>query len=364
MSPIAVLFLAVLVPVSVSPPDSPVMLNGGDISALEHLERHGAVFREGEEPTDAIAAMRRRGANCFRLRLFVDPTMNNVVVNDIEYTIRLAKRIRASGASLLLDFHYSDTWADPAHQVKPSAWKAKTSEELAKQVRVYTRDCLARMRAEGALPEYVQIGNEIGHGMLWPEGRPWGEDGAVGGWDGLADLLKAAALGVRDVASKSETKIVIHIHCGGDVRQTRRFFDNMVARNVPFDVIGLSYYPWWHGTLDDLRNNLKATAERYQRPVWVVETAYPHRELYADKQSDKVRAMTWPQTVEGQKAFLEDVVRTVTETPSGRGLGVLWWYPESIPTDGVKIWNGGRTALFDEQGRPLPAMDALGRDRE
>lgn len=338
------------------------LLLGGDISALAKIEDMGGVFCENGRPGDAIEIMSRHGCNCFRLRLFVNPTRRNVVVNDLPYTIALARRIKAANANLLLNFHYSDTWADPGHQTKPEAWKHLDFAALENTVREYSRDCIARLKREGVLPDLVQVGNEITPGMLWPDGKIYGEGDPAKQWEAFARLLKAGIRGVRDGAGPDgAVRIVLHIDKGGDWTSTKRFFDNIEKRQVPYDVIGLSFYPWWHGRMEDLQETLRRTATTFDKDVFVVETAYPYRpiSLRGKYASDPV---VYAMSPEGQKAFLTEVVRMVRETPNGRGLGVLWWYPESRPVAGLRIWHGGATALFDNDGNPLPALRSFARE--
>ena len=335
-------------------------LVGGDISALTKMEHLGAVYRDNGAPGDAIAIMRRHGANCFRLRLFVNPTNKRMVVNDLPYTAVLAARIKAAGAKFLLDFHYSDTWAGPSHQTKPKAWEKLDFESLARTLYEYTRDSLVYFDREGVLPDLVQIGNEITPEMLWPDGKVARVENPDQQWDKFARLLKAAARGVKDAAKGRAVRIVIHIACGGDWERTQRFFTNLEQRGVPYDVIGQSAYPWWHGTLDDLRANLAKTAAAFGKDIWLVETAYPYKPVTTVRKRWKYPERHWPRTPEGQKAFLKALIETVRATSGGHGLGVLWWYPESVPIQGVRIWHDGATAMFDENGNALPALDAFG----
>ncbi|MHC4228049.1 MAG: glycosyl hydrolase 53 family protein [Planctomycetota bacterium] len=333
-------------------------LVGGDISALTKIEQAGGVFRNEGRPGDAIEIMSKYGCNCFRLRLFVNPTYKNVVVNDLSYTIALAKRIKAAGAKLLLNFHYSDTWADPGHQSKPKAWEDLGFKSLEKKVHEYTRDCILEFKKAGALPDMVQPGNEIAPGMLWPDGKLYGVGEPEKQWDKFARLLKSAVQGVRDASGSDNVRIVLHIHSGGDWSKTKYFFEHIEKREVPYDIIGLSYYPWWHGSMEDLRENLRNVTATFSKDVFVVETAYPHRPVRLSK-GEKDRNMRWPMTPMGQEAFLGELVRTVLETPKDRGLGVLWWYPESIPVKSLRIWYGGANAMFDSDGNVLPVLSAF-----
>jgi arabinogalactan endo-1,4-beta-galactosidase len=326
-------------------------LCGGDISMLPRFEALGAVYRDNGKPGDAIRIMMSHGCNCFRVRLFVNPTMEDGVIQDLPYAVSLARRIKEAGNALLLDIHYSDTWADPGHQSKPAAWNDLDFAELAGRVHAYSAGVVRAMKDAGCLPDIVQIGNEITPGFLWPEG----EIGAAqGGWSRFAALLDAAVRGVKQPLQAGDSlRIMIHIDTGGSAAKTAWFFRNLERHGVDYDLIGLSYYPWWQGGIADLEDNLRKTAEEFGKGIVVVETAYPWR---PDTENT---AMAWPQTPAGQRRFLEDVMRAVDSTPDGLGRGVLWWYPEAIPVQGLDVWKGGAAALFDARGDALPAMDAF-----
>ncbi|MCX7968199.1 MAG: arabinogalactan endo-1,4-beta-galactosidase [Armatimonadetes bacterium] len=323
-------------------------LIGGDISALAKMEGLGAVYRDGGLKQDAIQIMRRYGANCFRLRIFVNPTGEGFVVNDLAYTIALAKRIKSSGAKFLLNFHYSDTWADPKQQIKPKAWSDLTFNELVEQVENYTRDCLQAMKREGILPDFVQPGNEITGGFLWDDGRL---DGSEVQWEKFVKLLSSAIKAIRETSPQA--KVIVHIDRGGDWQATHWFFENLERRKVDYDIIGLSYYPFWHGSIERLKENLNRTAKRFRKPIFIVETAAPNRPTWLPSE------IKWEQSPQGQLDFLRELVKVVKETPDGLGIGVLWWFPESVPVPTAKVWWGGAMALFDEKGEPLPALKAF-----
>lgn len=336
-------------------------LLGGDISALSKIEECGGVFRDKDISGDAVKIMSDHGHNCFRLRLFVNPTHRNVVVNDLPYTIALAKRIKAAGAIFLLNFHYSDTWADPGHQNKPKDWEDLDFDSLVDTLYQYTRDCIAAFGDEGVLPEMVQVGNEITPGMLWPDGKLYGVGDPEEQWGKFSRLLKAGVQGVKDAAGETPVQIMIHIANGGDWSRTKWFFDNIEKRQVPYDIIGLSFYPWWHGKMEALRENLENCATTFDKDIFVVETAYPYRPMEFRRVKDWKANMPWPMTPEGQRDFLTELIQVVRETPKNRGMGVLWWYPESIPVQGLHVWNGGATGLFDQDGNALPAMGVLAK---
>ena len=330
-------------------------LLGGDISGLAKLEECHGTYRDKGQVGDLIAILSDNGCNCSRLRLFVDPQYKNLVVNDLPYTLALAKRVKQAGHFLLLDLHYSDTWADPGKQFTPAAWNRMSPEALERQVKKYTAEVISRFDEAGVRPDIVQIGNEITNGMLWPHGKivhKGSESDKRESWDRFTRLLKAGVAGVESVADSPEIKIMLHIDRGGDWKRTKYFFDQLDSRRVKFDMIGQSFYPWWHGKLSDLKINLKETAHRYNKPIVVVETGYPHRGPQWSSRSN----MQWPISPAGQAQFLQDVIETTQQTPNGLGAGVLYWYPEAIKVDGLHIWEGGSVGLFDESGSSLPAL--------
>jgi arabinogalactan endo-1,4-beta-galactosidase len=268
--------------------------------------------------------------------------------------------------------------------VKPEAWKDLPFDRMEKQVEQYTAEVMKDLKTDGLLPDIVQVGNEITGGTLWPDAqvrtppssiKSWDRDqlrpstqassstqpyDEARQWERLAGVVKAGVRGVRSVTTSpaDRVRVMIHIDCGGDWPTTQWFFDHMNQHQVQYDVIGLSYYPNWHGTVDDLRNNLREIVGRYHKDIIVVETAYPWKNAADWTHRSN---MTWPITPDGQRRFLADVIRAVRETPDARGLGVVYWHPESVQgkTPGGRAWNGGAMALFDDDGKALPAIDAL-----
>jgi arabinogalactan endo-1,4-beta-galactosidase len=350
---------------------------GADISTLSQVERRGGVYRDGGRPGDALAIFMKNGWTCFRLRIWVDPRNG---VNGLECTTKLARRIKDAGGIFMLDFHYSDWWADPQKQNKPAAWANLDFDALVRQVESYTANVVKTLKEAGATPDFVQIGNEITGGMLWPDGQvkvplstvkvyegdvkvmmppePYDD---VKQWQHLIRLLKAAGAGVRSVTAPADhVRIIVHIDCGGDWPVTKWYFDHLTKANVDFDVIGQSFYPNWHGTMGNLRDNLRKTINRYHKDVMVVETAYPSRDVHLSPAAAK--NMVWPMTPEGQKQFLADLIKTVKEAPEGRGIGVNYWHPEATyVTNAVNNgWRPDANSLFDNKGNALPAMNVLG----
>jgi len=342
-------------------------LKGGDISILQAIEDNGGVYKENGQAKDPLAIFKDHGCNAMRLRLFHTPKGKSPLVNDLNYTKALGARIKKAGMELLLDIHYSDTWADPGDQWKPKAWEELGFEALEETVYTYTRDVIRQMRKAGAMPSIVQIGNEIGPGMLWDSGRINGEFNTPEQWHNLSRLLQAGINGARDGAGDESIRTMIHVQFGGNVQQTRKYFDHLESENVDYDVIGFSYYPWWHSDgrgLEPLRENLEATINCFGKDVMVVETAYPWKPNNDDptkilhKKTLRPLVPGYLPSREGQQAFLEAIQKTVREAPEGRGLGVFYWAPEYIPSDKLRP---GREhlSLFDEDGNVLPGMDAF-----
>lgn len=346
---------------------------GADISTLSDVDKRGGVYLDDGKPGDALAIFMKHGWTCFRIRIWVDPRNGT---NGLEYTTQLAKRIKAAGATLMLDFHYSDWWADPQKQNKPAAWAKLDFGGLEKQVETYTADVVKTLKAAGATPDFVQIGNEITGGTLWPDAQvkvpmstikvfqgdvqpikpPEPYDDAKQ-WDHLTRVVKAGIRGVREATVRADhVRTIIHIDCGGDWPVTKWYFDHLTDAKVAYDIVGQSYYPNYHGTMENLRDTLAETIKRYHKDVMVVETAYPSR-AGRGPIAAAAKNMIWPMTPEGQKQFLTELIRTVKAAPEGRGIGVNYWHPEAtfVPNGGGRGPDGN--SLFDATGAPLPGMD-------
>jgi arabinogalactan endo-1,4-beta-galactosidase len=315
---------------------------GADVSFLKAAEDEGKVFKDNGHAKPGLEILKDHGYNWIRLRLFYSPTD---LPNNLKYTLAMAKSAKQLGFRFLLDLHYSDTWADPGKQFLPKAWASFSHEQLVKAVGDYTRDTIAAFREAGVLPDMVQIGNEVIHGMLWPDGK------LPERWDQFAELIKAGIAGVYAGAGDGPPpRIMIHIDRGADIAGTKYFFDKLNSYQIQYDVIGQSYYPWWHGSLNDLRENLMFMAREYRKDIYVVETAYNWRAAEYTK-----RPGPFAETPQGQRWFLEEVNRIVQETPDGLGKGVFWWEPAVQPGP---IYSRG---MFDDNGDALPVIDVFDR---
>ncbi len=313
---------------------------GADMSFLRQLESQGKKFKDGGVVKPGLQIFRDNGYNWIRLRTCVEPAK---LPNDTKYTIEMAKEAKRLGYKLLLDFHYSNGWADPTNEPTPDVWKAMTHKERVKALYEYTRDTIAAFRDAEVLPDMVQIGNEIGNGMLWPDGK------LPENWSNFADYVYAGINGVdAGRGNNKRPKIMIHVDHGGDIPKTKTFFDKLNTYDVPYDVIGFSFYPWSHGTLMDLRANFAFAAKEYGKDVFLAETGY----YWKPSKYFKDFPPPFPETPEGQAKWLTAVNDIVMQTPNGRGKGVFWWEPAA---GGGLVERG----YFDNDGNALPVIQAF-----
>ncbi|MEV4578987.1 arabinogalactan endo-1,4-beta-galactosidase [Nonomuraea jabiensis] len=336
-------------------------IRGADVSSLAKSEAYGGLYRDARgRAGDALRILSDAGLNYIRLKVWVNPADG---YNTKARILPIAKRAKARGMKLLVDFHYSDTWADPGKQFKPAAWESLPLDRLAQAVYDHTYDVLAALRRQGTTADMVQVGNEINGGLLWP-------DGSNSDWPSTARLLNAGYDAVKRVSRATE--VVLHLANGGDNGLYRWWFDNAAAHGIRYDVIGLSYYPYWHGTLETFQANLNDVATRYRRPVVVVETAYPFTTEDDDGWPNIIVSAEpypgYPATPQGQAAMLAKVADIVRQVPDGLGLGLFTWeatwtgvkgngWDPADPSSG----NGWENqALFDYADRALPALRVLG----
>lgn len=312
---------------------------GADLSFLKSAEDRGFQFIDDGEVKPGLQLFRDHGYNWIRLRLFHSPTR---LPNDLEYTLALAKEAKDMGYKFLLDYHYSDTWADPQKQYLPVAWDGLEQAVLADSVFEYTKRTMEAFHEAGAMPDMVQLGNEISNGMLWPNGK------LPDNWDQFIELEQAGIAGVYAACGSSRAPLImVQIDKGGDWEFTEQWFDELIARGVRFDVIGQSYYPWWHGSLLDLRSNLYNTAKKYGKPIILVEVAYCSEPTeYIDKPGP------YPESPGGQRQFLEEVHRVVLNTPDNLGAGVMWWEPATFEGRSHRDY-------FDPGGNALPVIEVF-----
>ena len=349
---------------------------------------HTGADEGGSPPEDALLILQRHGVNLIRLRLWNDPYDDagnpyGAGTNDLRRVMTLARRCKALGLPWLLDFHYSDFWADPGKQYPPKAWASMDADGLERAVYDFTRETLETLGEAELLPAMVAPGNELSNGLLWPLGK-------VPNWANIARFVSAGVRAVRETAP--EARVMLHLDNGGNNALYRSWFDSYLAHGgADFDCIGLSYYPFWHGSLEALRHNLHDLAERYGKPMIVAETSMAftladcrEREGLGPDQkrglaaNEKTAAcVPYPATPAGQADFLRDLWAVIRSVPGGLGRGLIWWEPAWLPVPGAE-WTkpaglayihekgpGGNEwanqGLFDYDGRALPALELLER---
>jgi len=360
-------------------------IKGMDLSTLLEMERCGAKYYDDGKEMDILDIMKKYDVDTIRLRLWNDPKSEKgepygAGNNDLDETIAIGKRVTDAGLGVLLNFHYSDFWADPGKQIKPKAWSGYGVEELEKAVYDFTVDSLKKVLDAGVNVTMIQVGNELSNGLLWPEGR-------VPNYDNIARFVSSGIRACRSV--KADIPLMIHLDNGGNNALYREWFDNYVKRGEDFDYIGLSYYPFWHGTLQMLEDNMNDIAVRYGKELIIAEVSMGHTmEDYKDyeKLSDSERKgyatrkelaekIEYPMTVQGQADFTKDFLNRIAHIADHKGAGFFWWEPAWIPVPGsgwatpasLKYMNDpgpcgnewANQALFDYEGNALPALQVI-----
>jgi arabinogalactan endo-1,4-beta-galactosidase len=341
---------------------------GGDISLLPTYEEHGANYmdKDGQKITDLLSFLKEQGMNAMRVRLFVDPSRASAehkgqgVRQDLDYVKKLGKKIKDAGLKLMLDFHYSDTWADPGHQATPYLF-ISVNTPATSYIYTYTKDCLEQMKAAGATPDFIQTGNEISWGMMYDTGCKLEAKSDWSGykdtnWDNFSTALKNAGKACREVCP--EAQIIIHTEQVGNTPLVTDYYKRLQQYGIDYDIIGTSYYPYYHGNLTQLNKTLTAFETQFpSKKIMVVETGCSYREKVGDNNQG------YPLTYEGQRQFTADLITTLKSHQNVNGL--FWWFPEANEyglnwytervTDGW--YNAG---LFDNKtGRALPALYEL-----
>ncbi|WP_281636590.1 glycoside hydrolase family 53 protein [Flavobacterium marginilacus] len=317
-----------------SRPKINVFAKGADVGWLPQMEATGYKFFDTDgTQKDCLQLLKDRGINTIRLRVWVNPSDDKASGHcSKEETVTMAVRAQKMGMRIMIDFHYSDSWADPGKQNKPLEWQNHTFSELLNDVYFHTEDVLKALKKADVTPEWVQVGNEIPGGMLWP-------DGSTSNFNQLAQLLNKGYDAVKAVDKK--IKVIVHLDEGNNSEKFRWFFDNAKANNVKYDVIGLSYYPFWIKTdykenITDLANNLNDMASRYNKEVMIVEVGG------IDTQEQNTYDM------------LAAVIKAVKAVPNNKGLGVIYWEPQ-----GAKSWSHYELSAWKSDGKPSMALDAF-----
>lgn len=366
------------------------MILGIDTSTYLEELAHGAKYYNGDIQIDPLDAFILNGVNVMRLRLWVRPYGNNgepylAGTCDLDYFLNMAKLARAKGYEIMLDIHYSDFWADPGKQTIPKDWTERDVDSLSKRVYDYTLETLNTIKENNIPLAYIQVGNEITNGILWPVGRlTENEDGTRGNYENLIKLLNAGIKACREVTPRSE--LIIHLERSYDQKVYNEYFDHLKSANVDYDIIGMSYYPYWHGTFEQYFANVD-NLKKYGKKIMTVELGYAFTledyisdvgvggaKLVVSVDNVETFGFTqkYPISPKGQTEFVKDFLNFAKQ----HGIdGVFWWEPLWIPGDGI-CWASysakeyiGETdklscrnewanqCLFDYEGRMLPAFN-------
>lgn len=337
---------------------------GGDISLLPTNEKSNSIYldKDGKTITSLLDFFKQEKMNAMRVRLFVNPS--DFTDNDpnccqtLDYVKALGKRIKDAGMSLMLDFHYSDTWADPAKQWTPKAWENLNDEQLVQKVYDYTKDVLQQMTEAGAKPDFIQTGNEISYGMLWGSANAssfkkcYANNNA--NWDRFINLLKNAGRACREVCP--EAKIILHTERTTKPNEQKYFYDKMKSANVDYDIIGLSYYPIWHNTIATLNSSLNTLEKDYpDKKIMIVEVGYSYSWVPTEKEYDF--SSTYPYSEAGQEKFTKDLITMLNTHENVNGL--FWWWMEynAYPWETTRMENWWYAPLFNSKtGKAMPAL--------
>ncbi|HVB02257.1 MAG TPA: glycosyl hydrolase 53 family protein [Chitinophagaceae bacterium] len=305
-----------------------------------------------------------QGVNIIRLRLWVNPSDSDQECS-LPAVKKQALKISGAGMKLWLDLHYSDTWADPGHQTLPAAWTGISYLALLDSVYDYTYNVINQLQQQGTPPEIVQVGNEINAGMLWPFGNVSAY--ADSNWTQLAAIIDTAESAIKKV--NSGIKVMIHF---AGINGADQFYSQCDKFGIPYDLIGISFYPWWHGKdLSVLQSGLNTlTSNHANKGILIAETAYPFTLSGVDQASNIVGdpsqlISTYPASSTGQLDFLVALMKTVKNVTGGGGLGVCYWEPDWVAYNGPAAtdWQNGsdweNLALFDFNFKALPGLQAF-----
>ena len=358
-------------------------IKGADISTLIEQEENGAVYYDRGVRMDLLEILKSYGFNWVRIRLWNDPYSESgepygAGTNDLQKLIRISRRAKDIGLKVLLCLHYSDFWADPGKQTMPKAWVGKSARELVHAVYEYTLSVLNALRSEGVSPDMIAVGNELTNGLLWPLGKK-------PDFDNIASFVSSGISACREF--DKNIPVMIHLDNGGNNPMYVEWFDNYIKRGEDFDVIGLSYYPFWHGTMRSLERNMRDIERRYGKQTVVAEVSTgftmedyasyeklspSERKGYATS-PELVSKVEYPLTKEGQCEFMKEFMKISSGSKLNRGF--FYWEPGWIPVPNVGWANdaalaytgekgpGGNEwanqALFDYDGNALPALEII-----
>lgn len=335
---------------------------GGDMSYYPLYRDAEAIYMDvyGNPIEDLLKYLGAAGFNTIKCRLYVAPSKEESYdCQDLEYVVRFAKEIKGRGFDFLLDLHYSDRWSDEQSQVKPNCWDELLSDELPIQIYDYTRNVLERLRREEVMPDFVQLGNEVSYGLLWDDARVSTGSSEYNNsrqWIQFAEVLKAASAAVRDVCEE-DCRIILHSGRTADAGSALEFYRNLLKLNVDFDIIGLSYLPFWHGTLEQVDATVESLAHHFgAKEILFVEVAYPYHPAGFPVNSPYTQI--YPASPDGQAHFLRDFITRIARHPQVTGF--LYWFPEESYSPNRVVHPPLHRGLFNNKsGHALPALEVV-----
>lgn len=339
--------------------NSNYFIRGLDLSFTPEISGYSINYSSGGTVKPILQIAKEKGINTIRVRLWYNPSGTNSALPEV---VSFAKQIKQAGLKFWLDIHYSDTWADPGTQNKPAAWTALSMASLKDSIYAYTKRVITACVQNNARPDIVQPGNEINNGFLWESGKIYTFSGP--NWGGFAYLMKESVRAIRETSAG--TKIILH-HAGNSGAAT--FFTNIQTQGIDYDIIGLSYYPWWHGAdLNILRQDMTTLASTFQKPVLIAETAYPFTLNWADNTNNIVGSASqvspdYDATADGQASFISKLISITKASSAKQYSGVCYWAPDWVAFKGTAATDGSpyeNLALFDFSFKALPALDSLG----
>ena len=341
---------------------------GGDISLLpEYINANAKYYNyQGQSVSSPLQLFHDEGLNAMRVRLFVNPSdytgsdKDPNACQDLDYVKSLGKQIKDAGFDLILDFHYSDTWADPAKQWTPAAWVSLTDEQLYDKIYEYTKDALTQMCDAGATPDFIQPGNEISYGMLWGAYNASASSlkkcyvNSSANWDRFTTLLENAIKACREVCP--DAKVILHTERVQQTNVLSNFYTKMKNANIDYDIIGLSYYPAWHGNLATLESALNAMTTAFpDKDIMIVETGYSYAWAIPGTSFDY--SSVYPYTDAGQNSYTVDLISLLNKYDNVKGL--FWWWME-YNANGTSLSGWYNAPLFDSRtGRATAALSSL-----
>lgn len=341
-------------------PDNTFFVRGLDLSFTPEISTYNITYYDDSTAKPILALIKDKGINTVRVKMWNNPSTTHSSPNEV---LQFANQIKQQGLEFWLDFHYSDTWADPGSQTKPSAWRSLSFQQLRESVYVFTKNTVSTLIQNNATPDIIQVGNEINNGFLWDDGKIYSSAGE--NWTNFTTLLNNGIRAIREVSPA--TRIIIHF---AGHRGASYFFERLSTFQTDYDIIGLSYYPWWHGkNLDSLQLSMADLSNRFQKPILIAETAYPWTLQWNDWTNNIIGLSSqliseYSATPSGQAAFVSRVV-TVTKSVSNKSFsGVCYWAADWVAFRGNTATNGSsweNLALFDFQNKALLALDSLGR---